>query len=58
MCTESENRRRAQGAVCLCDQVIFLTESRLGLYKFISYYLLYFEEKKNIFQYQNKKRLN
>jgi hypothetical protein len=49
MCTESENRRRAQGAVCLCDQVIFLTESRLGLYKFISDYLPYFEEKKIFF---------
>jgi hypothetical protein len=36
------NRRRSQGVACHCHQLI------LGLFKFISYYLPYFE-KINIF---------
>ena len=35
-----------------------LNEAPLGLFKFISDYLPYFEKKKNIFQYQSKKSLN
>jgi hypothetical protein len=53
---ESKNRRRSQGVVCRCHQVIFLNEAPLGLFN--SDYLPYFEKNKYIFQYHNKKSLN
>jgi hypothetical protein len=45
----------------LCAVVISqfsLNEAPLGLFKFISDYLPYFEKNKYIFQYHNKKSLN
>ena len=45
----------------LCAVVIrrfSLNEAPLGLFKFISDYLLYFEKNEYIFQYHNKKSLN
>jgi hypothetical protein len=55
---ESENRRRSQGVACRCHlffRRFSLNEAPLGLFKFISDYLPYFEKNKYIFQYHNKK---
>jgi hypothetical protein len=43
-----QNRRRTQGVVCLCHQVICLAEARLWLCKCIFDYLPYFEKNKNV----------
>ena len=45
---KSKNRRRSEGIGCRCHQVILFKCAPLGLFKFISDYLLYFE-KVNIF---------
>ena len=47
---------KASGAVVI--RGFSLNEAPLGLFKFISNYLPYFEKNKYIFQYHNKKSLN
>ena len=55
MCTESENRRRSQAARAVVTRRFSLNEAPLGLFKFISDYLPYFEKINIVFNIIAKK---